>query len=277
VKQRSVDIAIVGGGIMGASLAWHLAQAGAGRVALFERSVIGAGASGRTGALLRRHYSNRPEATLAHRSWQTFAYWPEVIGGMPVHCPTGLIVTVQTTDDYLDNVDRLRRNVALQNEVGIPSQVVSRAELQELQPFACWDDVAFAAYEPDSGYVDAVAATQGMARAAIAAGAEINEASPVREVLVAGDRVRGLRLEHEVFAADVVVIAAGPWTPQLIRPIGVEVPIEALRVQIAILQRPLAGVSRYRVRHLCSTLGTRPHHDRRGGRGSTRSGRPRCL
>lgn len=240
MKQRSVDIAIVGGGIMGASLAWHLAKAGAGRVALFERAVIGAGASGRTGALLRRHYSNRPEAILAQRSWQTFANWPDVVGGDPVHTPAGLIVTVQTMDDYADNVDRMRRNVALQNEVGIPSQVVSRADLRELQPFACWDDLAFAAFEPDSGYVDAIAATRGMARAAIDAGAEMYEGAAVHEVLAAGDRVRGVRLEQEAIAADVVVIAAGPWTPGLARPIGVEAPIETLRVQIAILQRPLA-------------------------------------
>lgn len=240
MKQRSVDIAIIGGGIMGASLAWHLAKAGAGRVALFERSVMGAGASGRTGALLRRHYSNRPEAILAHRSWQTFANWPNVVGGAPVHTPAGLIVTVPTTGAYADNVERLRRNVALQNEVGIPSQVVSRAELQELQPFADWDDVAFAAYEPDSGYVDAVAATRSMARAAIAAGAEIHEGALALSVLVEGDRVRGVRLAQEEVSADVVVIAAGPWTPALTRPLGVEVPIEALRVQIAILQRPLS-------------------------------------
>lgn len=238
--QRTVDIAIVGGGIMGVSLAWHLAISGAGRVALFERSVVSAGASGRTGALLRRHYSNRPEAILAHRSWQTFANWPDLVGGDPVHTPAGLIVTVQTSDDYADNVDRLRHNVALQNEVGIPSQVVSRAELEELQPFARWDDVAFAAYEPDSGYVDAVAATQGVARAAAAAGAEIHESSPVEGILLDGDRVRGVRLAQEDVVADVVVIAAGPWTPSLTRPIGVEVPIEALRVQIAVLQRPLS-------------------------------------
>ncbi|MCA9876347.1 MAG: FAD-binding oxidoreductase [Thermomicrobiales bacterium] len=73
--ERSADIVIVGGGIMGASLAWRLAQQRAGRVLLLERDVIAAGASGRTGALLRRHYSNLPEAILAQRSWQTFANW----------------------------------------------------------------------------------------------------------------------------------------------------------------------------------------------------------
>ena len=84
-EGKTADIVIVGGGIMGASLAWHLARRGAGRVTLLERSVIGAGASGKTGALLRRHYSNRPEAILAQRGWQTFAAWPELVGGAPVN------------------------------------------------------------------------------------------------------------------------------------------------------------------------------------------------
>ncbi len=237
--ERSADIVIVGGGIMGASLAWHLALRSAGRVVLLERDVVAAGASGRTGALLRRHYSNRPEAILAHRSWNTFANWPEIVGGSPVHTPSGLIVTVDTSRERAANVDRMRRNVAMQNEVGIPSQIVSQAELRALQPQANWDDVTFAAYEPDSGYVDAIPATQGMARAARAAGAQVCEGVGVLQVLADGDRVRGVRTTAGDIPAETVVIAAGPWTSALVQTAGVALPIEALRVQVAILQRPL--------------------------------------
>ena len=237
--ERSADIVIVGGGIMGASLAWHLARRGAGRVLLLERDVVAAGASGRTGALLRRHYSNQPEAILAHRSWSTFANWPEIIGGPAVHTPTGLIVTVDTSPERAANVDRMRRNVEMQNEVGIPSRVVSRAELEELQPQANWDDVTFAAYEPDSGYVDAIPATQGMARAARAAGADVREGVGVCHVLVQGDRVTGVRTTEGDIATETVVVAAGPWSTPLMKSAGVSLPIEALRVQVAILQRPL--------------------------------------
>src|SRR5688572_19926683 len=163
--RQSTDFAVIGGGIMGTSLAWQLARRGAGRVTLLERSIVAAGASGKTGALLRRHYSNRPEATLAQRGWEIYAAWPELVGGDPVHTPTGLIVTVDTSPEREANVERLHRNVARQNALGIPSRVVTREELQNLQPWANWDDVTHAAYEPDSGYVDAIAATRGMARA----------------------------------------------------------------------------------------------------------------
>jgi sarcosine oxidase subunit beta len=237
--SQSVDVAIVGGGIMGASLAWHLARRGARRVALFERSVIAAGASGRTGALLRRHYSNRPEAVLAQRGWQTFAAWPEVVGGDPVHVPTGLIVTVDTSPGHESNVERLHRNVALQNGLGIPSRVVSREDLRKLQPQAAWDDVSHAAYEPDSGFVDAIAATRGMARAARDAGADVRERTPVLGIEVVRDRVAGVRTPDGRVAAGTVVLATGPWTPQVLQGTGVSLPIEALRVQVAILQRPL--------------------------------------
>ena len=224
---------------MGASLAWRLARRGAGRVLLLERDVVAAGASGRTGALLRRHYSNQPEAVLAHRSWETFAHWPEIVGGPPVHTPAGLIVTVDTTPERAANVERLRRNIAMQNEVGIPSRLVSQAELRALQPQADWDDVAYAAYEPESGYVDAIPATQGMARAARAAGAHVCEGVGVLQILTDGDRVRGVRTTAGEIAAGTVVVAAGPWTTALMQAAGAALPIEALRVQVAILQRPL--------------------------------------
>ena len=238
-SARAVDVAIVGGGIMGTSLAWHLARRGVPRVVLFERTVIAAGASGKTGALLRRHYSNRPEAILAQRGWETFAAWPDRVGGAPVHTPSGLIVTVDTSSGHESNIERLRHNVAMQNAIGIPSRVVTRDALQALQPQACWNDVVVAAYEPDSGYVDAIAATRGMARAAQVAGAEIREGTPVLGIDVARDRVLGVRTKEGIVAAGSVVVAAGPWTPGLVASAGVTVPIQTLRVQVAIVQRPL--------------------------------------
>jgi sarcosine oxidase subunit beta len=239
-NRESADVVIIGGGIMGTSLAWQLARRGAGRVTLLERAVVAAGASGKTGALLRRHYTNRPEAILAQRGWQTFAAWPEVVGGEPVHTPAGLIVTVDTAPGHAANVARLQRNVAMQNALGIPSRVVTRDELSALEPHACWDDVSHAAYEPDSGYVDAIAATRGMAQAARDAGATIREGTAVLGIEQAGDRVRGVRTAEGVVAAESVVVAAGPWTPRLLAGTGVDVPIATLRVQVAILQRPLA-------------------------------------
>ncbi|MFM9107721.1 MAG: NAD(P)/FAD-dependent oxidoreductase, partial [Chloroflexota bacterium] len=232
-------VVIVGGGIMGTSLARELATRGAGRVVLLERRTIAFGASGRTGALLRRHYSNVPEATLAHRGWQVYSRFPDLVGGPPVHDPCGLVVTVDTTPACEANIGKLRRNVALQNAVGIPARAVSPEELADLQPFADWSDVRIAAYEHNSGYVDSVTATRSMAHAAVRAGAEIREQTPVLGIETDGSRVTGVRTPDGVIPAGVVAVAAGPWTNAALTGSGVQLPIETLRVQVAVLHRPI--------------------------------------
>ena len=233
------DIAVVGGGIVCASIAWHLAARNI-AVTVFERGTIASGASGRTGALLRQHYSNRPEATLAHESLKVFRDWPEIVGGAPVHHPTGLVLTLAAGPHADANVARLRRNVAMQNGVGIASEAITPDRLRDLQPFVRVDDLAAAAYEPTSGYADAVAATRGMARAAARAGARIVEGCPVLALTAQGDRVTGVVTPSGPVRAGVVVCAAGPWSTALLGAIGVSLPVAALRVQIAILHRPLA-------------------------------------
>src|SRR5439155_13234871 len=101
------------------------------------------------------------------------------------------------------------------------------------------DDIAAAAYEPTSGYVDAIAATRSMASAAMRAGASIREGCRVHGIRVAGGRVLGVETAEGVVQAGTVICAAGPWSKELLASAGVSVPIEALRVQIAIVHRPM--------------------------------------
>src|SRR6187551_1718681 len=137
---------------MGTSTAWHLAQRKAGRVVLLEKATIAAGASGWTGALLRRHYTNLPEATLAHQSHLVFRNWQEVVGGSCGYEPHGLIVTVDQRPEVAQNVELLARNVAFQQSLGIETEVVTAEQLKELQPWCAADDIWTAAYEPISGF-----------------------------------------------------------------------------------------------------------------------------
>lgn len=239
-RSESTDVAIVGGGIVGASIAWALARRGAGRVTLFERATIASGASGKTGALLRRHYSNEPEALLAHLSHHVFSHWAKIVGGDCGYVPTGIVVTVDTGPGCEGNLERLHRNVALQNRLGIDSQVITPAELKALQPEARVDDIAAASYEPTSGFVDSIAATRSMAGAAIRAGATVREHCRVEAIVTASNRVVGLQTNEGFVPTGTVVCAAGPWSTALLATAGVAVPIEALRVQIAIVHRPMS-------------------------------------
>ncbi|HEX5166436.1 MAG TPA: FAD-dependent oxidoreductase [Thermomicrobiales bacterium] len=238
--SEKAEVVVIGGGIMGASVAFALTKLGVRDVLLVERETLAAGASGKTGALLRQHYTNVPEATLAHLSLQTYRHWAEEIGGDCGFAETGSIVTVATSGEDAVNVERMRRVVAMQNQVGIKSEVITGDQLVELQPFATADDIAVAAYERESGYVDSLAATRGMAEAAIRGGARFAEGRTVTGILTDGDRVRGVETDAGSVEAGAVVTAAGAWSVPLLAGIGVEVPVEAQRVQVVILARPLA-------------------------------------
>jgi sarcosine oxidase, subunit beta len=238
--SERADVAIIGGGIMGVSLAFSLTQLGVRNVVVLERKTLAAGGSGRSGALLRQHYSNVPEATLAHLSLQTFANWDEVVGGSCGFERTGLIATVATDGENSPNIDRMYRNVEMQNEIGIASRVITGAELQELQPFTNVDNLDVAAYEPESGYVDAVAATRTMGEAAIRGGARILEGCTVTGIQLRDGRAVGVRTSQGLVEAERVVCVAGPWSGPLLEEIGVSVPMESQRVQVAVLARPVS-------------------------------------
>lgn len=238
--MAGTEIAVIGGGIVGGSIAWQLALRNAGNVTLYERSVVGAGASGRTGALLRRHYTNEPEARLAQLGWKTYRNWENTVGGSCGYVPWQVVVTVATQGSFASNIDLMRKNIAMQNRLGIDSRLISADELQQLQPATYVGDLEYVAFEPDSGYVDSIQATASMIRAAQEAGATIREGESVDRIHQSGGRVTGITTSTGEHHADIVVCAAGPWSTRLLETAGVAIPVSSIRVQIIFAQRPLA-------------------------------------
>jgi sarcosine oxidase subunit beta len=236
----STDVVVIGGGIMGTSIAYHLARMGERRVTLLERTSIASGASGRTGALLRQHYTNRPEATLAHHSLAVFRNWSESVGGTCGFDETGLVVTIPIGSDAEQNVARFHRNIEMQRSLGIDTVAVTPEELKEIDPFAQADDVAVAAYERSTGCVDAIAATQGMARAAVREGARILEETSVDAIGLEGNRIAEVRTSGGTIRCGTAIIANGPWSPRLVAPLGIDLPVDSARVQVATFLRPIA-------------------------------------
>jgi sarcosine oxidase subunit beta len=223
---------------MGTSTAWHLARAGSGKVVLLERNTIAAGASGWTGALLRRHYTNLPEATLAHQSHLVFRNWADVVGGDCGYVDHGLVVTVDQSPEVAHNIELLAENVALQQSLGIETEVITAAELKELQPWCNVDDLTTVAYERNSGYADAPLATRSMADAAEHAGAYIHEWVKATRLISDGTRITGVETDQGTVSTKWVVLAAGPWSVKLATSAGLALPIETIRVQVAIVHRP---------------------------------------
>src|SRR6202023_3586148 len=142
-----------------------------------------AGMSSRSGALVRMHYTFAPEAELAGKSHHYFREWSEIVGGRCGFVETGFAVVVDER-----NASRLRTNVAMLQQVGIDTDVVTPAGLRELEPHAFVDDIALAAFEPHSGYADPVATTESLAAAAKGHGAEFSTNTPVARIVGHGGR-----------------------------------------------------------------------------------------
>jgi sarcosine oxidase subunit beta len=227
------NIIVVGAGVVGCSIAFHLARAGA-RVRVFDKTGICAGMSARSGALVRMHYTFAPEAELAWKSYRYFRNWSEIVGGRCGFVETGFAVVVDER-----NATRLRANVTMLRGVGVDTDVVTAAELHKLEPHAFVDDVALAAFEPQSGYADPVATTESLAAAAQRHGAQFSTNTSIAQIESRGGRAMGVvDASGHLHEADAICVVAGPWTDALLAPLGVKIGIKSERAQIAFFKRP---------------------------------------
>jgi len=230
----TADVVVVGGGVNGASIAWALASRGVKRVVLCEQGALASGASGRSSALVRMHYTNETDARLAFASFPIFRDWTEIMGGgPPVFTPTGFVNVVAAP--YTDN---LRKNVEMLRKIGINTVALSPAELQDLQPHANVDDVGAAAYEPESGYANPADTVEGLRRRATELGARILQWTPVTKILRRESRVVGVETSAGRIDAGAVVVAAGAWAPRLCREIGLELPARVKGIDTVVVTRP---------------------------------------
>lgn len=237
--MAKAEVIVVGAGVVGCSLALHLARSGA-RVTVFDKAgEVCAGMSARSGALLRMHYTFAPEAELAWKSLGYFANWEAMVGRDAERHGCGFVRTGFAIVVGPPNVEKLRANITMMRAVGIDTSVVEPADLQSLEPAINVDDVALAAYEPQSGYADPVATTRSMAEAAARHGAAFKLGVPIGAIETASGRIRGVVDAAGIrYAADAVCVAAGPWTDRLLKPLGAAIGIRAERAQIASFKRP---------------------------------------
>src|SRR5436853_181316 len=185
--METADVIIVGAGANGASTAFHLAKAGVKKIVVVERRYLGAGATGKSGAMVRTHYTNEPETRLAAVSLSYFQHWKEIVGGDCGYQPAGLLVLVRP--EYHAH---LEANIAMQRRLGANVHLITAEEARELDPSLWLDDVTHLGYEPESGFADPNATIFSFARAAIEHGVEFKRDAEVTRVLTERDRVMGV-------------------------------------------------------------------------------------
>jgi sarcosine oxidase subunit beta len=228
------DILIVGGGVIGTSIAYHLASRKVGKVVLLEKSFLGAGSSGKSGAIIRQHYSNRLTAAMAQKSLRVFETFDQQIGGPSVFTHTGMVLVVNERDRA-----GLDANLAMQRELGIDVRLISAEELTEIDPNARLGDGEIAAFEAEAGYVEAVQVVASFADAARRNGADIRQGVEVRSVIVDGGRAVGVETNEGRYEAGTIVLATGAWAARLAKDIGLTLRVQACRTQVALFRRPV--------------------------------------
>ncbi len=226
------DVLIIGAGVHGASLAFHLAERGV-KVAVLEKKYIAAGATGRSSGLVRMHYDLEAEAALAWVSFQYFRDWARRVGGECGFTRTGFLQLVSR-----HQTDALRANVRMQQRLGIPTLLVTADDVRRLAPAFATDDLELAAYEPESGYADPTSTATALMDAARARGAGLFQDCRVEEIRIRSGRIEGVKTSRGEFYAPIVVNAAGPWARQVCEMVGLDLPLTTWRHDVMYAQRP---------------------------------------
>ncbi len=230
---QTYDAIVIGAGVMGASLAFHLAERGL-KTAILERKVSASGATGHSSGLVRMHYDLAAESALTFVSYKNyFSNWKERVGGDCGFLNTGFMQIAKR-----EHEDKLRGNVANQQRIGINTSVISAAEVKKLFPDLVTDHFDYAAYEPNSGYADATLTTNSFLEAAKRNGAVLVQNCEVTAIHTAGGRVTGVSTTKGDFDAPLVINAAGPWAKQVGSLAGIEIPLETWTHDVAFLHRP---------------------------------------
>ena len=228
---KTADFVIIGAGVMGASIAFHLALRKAGKVVVIDKDNVGRGGSGRSSALVRMHYSFAAEVQLALVSLRMFQNWQEIVGYPGDFRKTGFVRIVHPNE-----TERLKLNVEMQRQLGVKVDLITGDELRQMEPDWAVADVELAAYEPDSGYGDGAGVAGDFLNRARELGVGYFPRTQAVSFIVESDRIRGVTTDHGEISAPVVIAATGPWTRPLFQQVGYDLPIECEYHQVAILK-----------------------------------------
>jgi len=222
--RASCDILLIGGGVIGVGIAYHLARRRAGRIVLLEKAFLGAGGSGKAAGILRRLDDGDAVAPLARYSQRVYEHFPETIRGPAVFTRTGLILFQPASPE----------------EVALPGlRPINGLESMEIDPNLYFAENETGLYDPGAGTVDPVQVLAQFAEEARRLGADLRQGVEVKTLVVEKGKVTGVETNEGPYACGAVVLAAGPWSAALARGIKAVLPVRACRSQKALFRRPL--------------------------------------
>ena len=215
------DVVVIGGGVIGTSAAFHLAEAGT-DVLLLERAELASGSTSKAAGGVRAQFSDALNIAVGLRSLDAFERFPERPGAEIDLHRVGYLFLLDREED----VSSFERSIALQNELGVPSRFVSLEEAGALSPLAGLDGVIAATFSPLDGHAAPEAVTLGYAAGARAHGATVATGCEVTGIVVDDGVVRSVGTAAGDVATGIVVCCAGAWSRTVGAMVGVDIPVE---------------------------------------------------
>jgi sarcosine oxidase subunit beta len=225
---KKADVAIVGGGVIGASIAYHLAARGVPGIVVFEREEeLGTGSTGKCAGGVRLQFSTAANVEMSRISIAALKRFEEELG-QPVDFKQNGYLFVLTREEDLS---AFRRNAEKQKALGVPVEVITPLEARSIVPELFLDDLVGATFCHEDGIANPHAMVQGYARGARRLGATFLKSAEVTAMEAASGRVVSVTAGGERFEVGRVVNAAGPWAKLVAAMAGIDLPVEPVRRQ----------------------------------------------
>lgn len=234
----SAQVVIIGGGAIGTSIAFHLAEAGVTDVVLLERDTLGAGSTCKAAGGVRAQFSDPINIQLGARGLAAFARFGMRPGQEIDLHQVGYLFLLSTPED----VESFERDVTLQNELGVTSRMIDVAEAKRLSPLIDTDGLVAAVFSPDDGHCTPESVVLGYATGARRLGATLLTGVTVTGIDLAGDEARTVRTDRGAITAGTVICAAGAWSRAVGEWVGTDLPVTPVKRQV-VFTEPMPGLA----------------------------------
>jgi len=228
--EKTADIVIIGGGIVGLSIAYYLALKKAGRIVLFEKGQLGEGSTSRCVGGIRTQFSTEINIRFSLESLKTFDQFEEEFGVNPDLKKIGYLFLATTKDE----IKIFHQNVKLQKRFNIPVEFLNPDEIRARWPYLRMDDILGGTFCFRDGYAGPNEILSGFASGAKSAGVKIYEGMEIMGISLAKGKIHSVKTKDEEIFTRVVINAAGPYAASIGELVGIKIPVKPLRRQIFI-------------------------------------------